>query len=407
MDRTLKKKDITEIPPEEDFETLLNQGMSDPMVFSPGDKVEAVITQITKEWTFIDLGGKSDGYISTNEFVDPEGELTIERGDMVNAYFLPSMKHRMLFTIRLTVETMETSHLEEVYNSGIPLEGRVEKEIKGGFAIKIGEDIHVFCPYSQMGIHRVEDTTQCVGQKLTFKIIEYGKGGRNVIVSRRAILEEERRELKNALRQSLKEGMTVSGNITSIETFGAFVDIGGLEGLIPISEISWGRVEDINSLLTVGQEIDVVAKELDWENDKFAFSLKETEADPWENVATKYPEGSFHKGIVARLAPFGAFVTLEPGVDGLLHISELGKEKRINHPREVLEEKQAIDIKISRVDERQRRLSLEMASKNQGVENIDYYKKHIAGGNKESSGAMGSLGDILRAQLDEKKGGGE
>ncbi|MDY6987109.1 MAG: 30S ribosomal protein S1 [Thermodesulfobacteriota bacterium] len=394
---------LNETAVEENFEELLNQGMGKPVHFNPGEKVEAVVTQITKEWIFIDVGGKSDGSIMINECLDDEGRLTIKEGDTINAYFLSSRHNDMLFTTRLSGDTAGNEHLGEAYRSGIPVEGRVEREIKGGFEVKIGGNTRAFCPYSQMGLYRVEDRGQYVGQHVTFKIIEFGKKGRNIVVSNRAILEAERQKQKDALRGSLKEGMTVSGEITSIRKFGAFVDIGGMEGLIPISEISWGHVEDINSALSVGQNVDVAIKKLDWEADKFSFSLKDILPNPWDDLGLKYPEGSMHTGKVSRLAPFGAFVTLEPGIDGLVHISELGRGKRINHPREVLADDQTIEVRIARVDEKQRRLSLALVSDDQDAEGIDYYKKHMGASAKKGSGSLGTLGDILRAKMDEKK----
>jgi small subunit ribosomal protein S1 len=396
------KDPLTETASEENFEELLNQSMVEPVHFNPGEKVEAVITQITREGVFIDVGGKSDGYVARNEFVDDKGNMTITEGDTIQAYFLSPRNNEMLFTTRLADDTTGTEHLEEAYHSGIPVEGLVEKEIKGGFAVKIAGNIRAFCPYSQIGLHRVEDAGLYIGQRLTFKIIEYGKGGRNIIISHRTVLEEERQKEKEALRGSLEEGMTVCGEVSSIRKFGAFVDIGGLEGLIPISEISWGRVEDINDLLSVGQKVEVAIKKLDWENDKFSFSLKEIQPNPWNSIGLKYPEGSKHKGKVTRLAPFGAFVSLEPGIDGLVHISELGKGKKINHPREVLEENQTIEVRIAGLDAKQKRLSLAMVSE-QDSEGRDYYQKHMAGSSKMSSGALGTLGDILRAKMDEKK----
>ncbi|MBE9551524.1 MAG: S1 RNA-binding domain-containing protein, partial [Proteobacteria bacterium] len=309
--------------------------------------------------------------------------------------------NEMLFTTRLTADTTK-EHLAEAYQNRIPIEGLVEKEIKGGFEVKIAGNIHAFCPYSQMGLSRVENADQYIGRHLTFNIIEYGEKGRNIIISNRTVLEEERRKQKAALRETLEEGMKVSGEITSIRKFGAFVDIGGIEGLIPISEISWGRVEDINSSLSAGQKVDVAIKKLDWENDKFSFSLKEILPDPWNNIALKYTEGSTHKGKVARLAPFGAFVTLEPGIDGLVHISELGKGKRISHPREVLEENQTIEVRIAGLDAEEKRLSLEMVLDEEDSEEIDSYKKHVAERGEKSSGSLGTLGDILRAKLDKK-----
>lgn len=387
---------------EENFEELLNQSVVKPVHLNPGEKVETIIIKITKEWVFIDLGGKSEGYIVIDEFIDDEGNLTIKEGDAINAFFLSFRNNEMLFTTRLTGGITGNKYLEEAYHNRIPVEGLVEQEIKGGFEVKIPGNTRAFCPYSQMGLNRVENTDQYLGQHLTFKIIEYGEKGRNIIISNRTVIEEERQKQKDDLRESLKEGMTVSGEITSIRKFGAFVDIGGIEGLIPVSEISWGRVEDIDTTLSVGQKVDVAIKKLDWENDKFSFSLKEILPDPWNDIGLKYPEGSTHKGKVARLVPFGAFVTLEPGIDGLVHISELGKHKRINHPREVLEENQTIQVKIVRADQEEKRLSLTTVSDEMDSDEIDSYKKYITATSKRSSGAFGTLGDILRAKMEKK-----
>ena len=393
---------FSEIESEDEFEELLNQSVVEPVRLNPGEKVEAVITKITREWVFIDLGGKFEGYIAIKEFTDDEGKITIKEEGTISAYFLSSGNNEMLFTTRLTSDGYGTEHLEEACHNRIPIEGVVEKEIKGGFTVKIPGNIHAFCPYSQMGLRRTEKSDQYIGRHLTFQIVEYSEKGRNIIVSNRIILEEERQKQKDALRGSLQEGMTVKGEITSIKKFGAFVDIGGLEGLIPISEISWGHVEDINSLLSVGQKVDVAIKKLDWENDKFSFSMKETLPDPWNNIRLKYPEGSSHKGTVGRLSPFGAFVTLEPGIDGLVHISELEKGKKINHPSEILEINQDIAVKIAEINEEGKRLSLSMASDEHDLDGIDYYKKHITKTNKGTQGSFGTLGDLLRAKMNKK-----
>lgn len=394
---------VFDADPEENFEELLNQSLKAPVRLSAGEKVRAVISNITKEWVFIDLGGKSEGYIPIDEFRDDQGNVTIKEGDTISAFFLSSKHNEMLFTTRLGRDSTGNEHLEDAYHNRIPLEGLVENEIKGGFEVKIAGNVKSFCPYSQMGLKRVENAAEYVGQQLTFKIIEYGEKGRKIVVSHRIVLEEEIQKQKDELRLSLKEGMTVRGEITSIRKFGAFVDIGGLEGLIPVSEISWGRVADVGSSLSVGQSVDVVIKKLDWANDKFSFSLKEILPDPWEEIELKFPEGSVHKGTVAALTAFGAFVTLEPGVDGLLHISELGKGKRINNPREVLSIGQSVEVKIGKIDKGQRRLSLNMVSDEDGTEDSNNYKAQLDQVNKKSSGSLGTLGDILRRQMDKKK----
>ena len=217
-----------EIEEEVDFEALLNESMVKPVRLNPGEKVEAVVTQVTGSWVFLDLGGKSEGSIAIDEFTDDDGNVTVKAGDTESAYFLSSKNHEMLFTTKLAGGTAMNAHLEEAYASGIPIEGFVEKEVKGGYEVKVAGSARAFCPYSQMGLRRTESSEEVVGQHVTFKIAEYGEKGRNIIVSNRAILEEERRQQKESLRETLKEGATVQGEITAIKKFGAFVDIGGI-----------------------------------------------------------------------------------------------------------------------------------------------------------------------------------
>ena len=398
-----KRNDEKHGASEESFEAMLEHSLAKPAYFTPGEKVSAVVTQITKEWVFVDVGGKSDGSIAATEFTDEQGHLTLKEGDTVHAYFLSARDRDLVFTTRLSGDTTGREYLEEAYRSGIPVEGRIEREMKGGFSVAIPGGMRAFCPYSHMGLRRIHDPEKYLENQLTFKIIAYGKQGRNIVVSHRAILEEERRKEMKALRSTLQEGMTIRGEITSIHDFGAFIDIGGIEGLVPISEISWGRTEDIESILSVGQSVDVAIKKLDWEKEKFSFSMKDVQPDPWRHIAERYPEGSKHTGKVARLVPFGAFITLEPGVDGLIHISDLGKGKRINHPKEVLEKNQTVEIKVNRVDEVARRLSLEMVSDSQESDDVADFQKRVKKQMRGSSRSLGSLGEILQAKMEEKK----
>ncbi len=393
----------TETEPEENFEEMLNQSMIESVYLNPGEKIETIITTITKEFVFIDIGAKSEGYILLSELTDEEENITVNVGDTIEAYFLSSKNNEKMFTTRLSGDTSGSEHLEEAFRNQIPLEGLIEKENKGGFEVKLGGKIRAFCPFSQMELHRIKKTDKYIGEKFIFKIIEYGEKGRNIVVSHRVILEEERQKQMDALKEILEEGAIVTGKITSIKEFGAFVDIGGIEGLIPISEIAWGRVEDINEALSVGQQVDVAIKKLDWGNNKFSFSLKDILPDPWNDIDLKYPEGTTHKGKVARLARFGAFITLEPGIDGLLHISELGKGKRINHPRQVLEDGQELEVNIGKLDKKEKRLSLKLVSKETETNDTNYYKKHMSN-NNASSGSLSTLGDLFKAQLEKKKG---
>ena len=293
------------------FAEMLDQNFEDKGRLVPGEKIKAVVFRITKEWIFIDLGRKSEGYISSSEFLNSEGNISMHEGDTVEAYFLSAKNNEMLFTVNLGGEAARL-HLEDAFENSIPVEGYVEKEIKGGFEIKISGNIRGFCPFSQSGLRRSDNNEEFLDQHISFKIIEYRENGRNIILSRRVILEEEREKRKEALKATLQEGMIVKGTVISITDFGAFVDIGGVEGLIPISEIGWARVTDIHEYLEVGQDVEVVILKLDWEAERFSFSLKGTLADPWDNVCEKYPEGSVITGNAVRLTKFGVFVTPEP-----------------------------------------------------------------------------------------------
>ncbi len=282
---------------------------------------------------------------------------------------------------------------------GIPVEGLVDKEIKGVFEIKIAGGLRGFCPFSQMGLQR-ENPKDLTGRHLDFRITQYGENGRNIVLSNRAVMEEERQRQREEQKGKLLEGARVRGEISSIHNFGAFVKIGSVDGLIPISEIGWNRTEDINEVLKVGQEVEVMALKLDWENDRLTFSLKRALPDPWDSLEKDFPPGSSHTGTVVRLTNFGAFVSLAAGVDGLLHISKLGAGKRIKHPHEAVAKDQVIEVKIDTIDKENKRISLSLAGSaqadDQGGEDYSQFLK-------TGSPAMGTLADLLKAKLQEKK----
>jgi small subunit ribosomal protein S1 len=403
---TYMDKDIKELPDaagEESFAELFEQSYRDKGRIEPGEKITAQVLKISGDWIFLNTGRKGEGVLDRKELLDAEGNLTVKEGDMISAWFLSSSNNEMRFTTKLGGAAGQ-SQLEDAWRSCIPVEGFVEKEVKGGFEVKVGGGMRAFCPYSQMSLRRTDNAETLVGRHLPFRVTEYGEKGRNIIVSRRAILEEERRQQREELRDTLREGMTVKGTVSSIRDFGAFVSIGSVEGLLPISEIAWGRVSDIREVLSVGQELDVVVKQIDWDNDKFSFSIRETLADPWDMVTQSCPEGSFHTGTVARLTAFGAFVTLAPGVDGLIHISRLGAGKRISHPREVLKEGERVEVKVESVDRENRRLSLVLAGPARAADEeeavLETFRSQAAA---EAGSSMGSLGDLMKAKQDKRK----
>jgi len=378
---------------------------------TPGQKVQAVVVDVSPDSIFLDVGGKSEGFVDRKELEDETGDVTVKTGDTLDVYFLSAARNEMLFTTKIGGGSTSRAHLEEAYRSSIPLEGFIKKEIKGGFEVTVAGNVRTFCPFSQMDIKRISEPEDYIGQHMLFKITEYKENGRNIILSRRIILEEEREEKRELLRETLQEGMTVKGTITSIQKFGAFVDIDGIEGLIPISEIGWSRIEDIREVLSEGQGVEVVIMKLDWEHERFSFSLKQALPDPWETISQRLPVGSSHSGTVVRLTKFGAFVNLAEGIDGLIHISKLGGGRRINHPKEVLEEGQTVEVKIEEADAEQKRLSLaligdEPEQDTDDAENTDayqkYMKKPVPSPGKQDS--ISTLGDILQAKLKEKEG---
>jgi small subunit ribosomal protein S1 len=374
----------------------------------PGQKIQATIVGINAETTFLDVGGKSEGVLNSSELKDGDGNYTREIGDVLDVYFLQAKSAEQLFTTSIGSGS-SNAHLEEAFRSGIPVEGFVKAEIKGGFEVTLGGNVRGFCPFSQMGLRRVEDASkEYLETHMKFQITRFEENGRNIVLSARALQEAERAELREKLQETLQEGQTIEGVVSSIRDFGAFVDIGGVDGLIPISEIGWSRVDKVEEYFTVGQKVQAVIKKLDWEKDRISLSYKETQADPWDEVVNKFPEGSTHMGIVARLAQFGAFVTLSPGVDGLIHISKLGGGRRINHPREVLEEGQNVDVTIDGIDLAEKRISLVPADyvspeAEQDKERTEY--KSFVTKEKKSKPAkeVGSLGALLKAKMAEKE----
>jgi len=390
---------------EKSFAELFNESGAVQGRFAPGERVEAVVVKITPEWVFIDIGGKNEGYLDIKEFLDADGKATITEGETVRAYFLYSKNNEKLFSTKIGKGDAGRAFLEDAAQSGMPVEGLVEKEVKGGFDVRIAGDVRAFCPFSQTGLFRVDAPADFVGQRLSFRIIEYAENGRNIIVSRRALLEEERAKNKEFLKKSLREGALVSGTVVSLQKYGAFVDIGGLQALLPISEIAWGHVDDIAEKLTVGQQIEAAILKIDWESDRISLSLRAILPDPWDRAEAEFPIGMTITGKVVRLTKFGAFVTLAPGVDGLVHISRLGRGKRITHPSEVLKEGQSLEVRVEKFEREAKRISLVPADEivesagDEKKEEPDDFRKYLV----KDSASFGSFGDLLQKKLNAKR----
>ncbi len=393
VDKPEPPEETPDTPEEENFAELLDRTFVAPARYEPGQKVVARVIKVTPEWIFLDLGRKGEGVLATKELADESGSVPVKEGDSLASYFVSADGSEMLFTTRVAGGA-----------GGIPVDGLVVKEIKGGFEVRLAGGARAFCPFSQMGASHAREAAEHVGKKIPFRVTQYSEKGRNIVVSNRVLMEEEEQRKREESMATLSEGMVVRGKITSLRDFGAFVDIGPIEGLLPVSEIGWERVEDIREVLSVGQEVEVAITRLDWANKRFSFSLKKTLADPWEDAAQRFPAGSTHVGKVARITAFGAFVSLGGGIDGLLHISRLGGGKKIKSPGEAVSLGQEIEVKVESVDTARHRVALALvgaeAPEGQEGEEEDY-RKYLE--KPSSPPSVGAFGEALRAKMDQKK----
>lgn len=359
----------TEAAPDsgEDFAAMLAEddarradGAPEP---KPGDKITGKVVQIGEEEVFVDYGGRGELPLSTAALKDDEGNLTVKEGDSVTA-FVTGKSGDLRLELKRKLSGKDPKPLQEALESGVPLAGRVTETNKGGFVVDLG-GWRAFCPISQIDDRYVEDPAVWVGRDLEFRVIEFSEGGRRLVVSRRAILAETRKEQAAETRKNLHVGVIMKGTVARLLPFGAFVDIGGVEGLVHVSEISHARVNHPGDALSEGQEVEV--KILDIQNlgrgkeERISLSMKALAGNPWDTIREKYNEGDWVEGVVVGLAPYGAFVELEPGLTGLVHISALSSD-RIDHPADVVQEGQQVSVRILEVDPARQRISLSITS---------------------------------------------
>jgi small subunit ribosomal protein S1 len=330
---------------------------------SPGQKVKAKVVSISGELVYIDLGGKSEGAVALAEFMDEHGVSRVHEGDKIEVFFVTVQDGVMKLTTLIGgYSALTLQSISDAYEAGVPVNGEVKREIKGGFEISVG-GVKGFCPFSHIDIKGGHEDNGYPGLTFPFKVLEYGEEGRKIVLSRRALLEQEIQAKIEKLKEGLAVGKDVAAKIKSIQSFGAFVDLGGIDGLIPVSEISWDRSVNPKDILFIGQDITAKVISLDWEKNRIALSLKAGQPDPWISAAEKYPVDSRISGTIVRLSPFGAFVRLEPGIDGLVHISNLGAGRRINHPKEIVQTGQLVEVYVLSVDQQNRKIALSMQPK--------------------------------------------
>ncbi len=346
---------------EEFAEMLAASDRAEPSEANPGDKLTGKIIQIDGPDAFIDCGLRNELPMSVQELKDADGEMKFQVGDEVTAYV---QKAQDGLKLTLAINLREAGHkaLTAAYAAGTPVKGKVGSTNKGGFSIDL-DGTRAFCPFSQIDVRRADDPDIFVGQTYQFKILELSEDGRNIVVSRRALLQADRESQANSTRESLTLGDTLEGEVTRLVPFGAFVDIGGIEGLVHISQISHQRVGDPSDVLKEGQTVQVKVLEIQnlgmGRSERISLSIKALATDPWPETAASMVPGQDVSGRVTRLVDFGVFVELQPGVEGLIHISELAN-RRVIHPREVLNEDEEINIRILDVDLDRRRISLSL-----------------------------------------------
>jgi len=305
--------------PDEDFASMFEASPQAKHV-AKGQTVEGTIVAIGPEVAFVNVGGKGEATIEVGELKDADGELEVAVGDRIQAVVV-STEGGLTLSRRLARGAASDKQLEDAYRAGLPVEGKIERDVKGGYEVRIGR-ARGFCPFSQIDIVRGTDPAQHVGRVYTFRIIEYKEGGRNLIVSRRALLEDEQRTSAVEIRKSIVAGAVLTGRVTSVREFGAFVDLGaGVQGLLHVSEMGWSRVSNTSEVVRPGEEITVKVLRVDDDTQKIALGLKQLSADPWSTVEATYEVGQVRTGRVTRLTEFGAFVELEPGIEGLAHVS--------------------------------------------------------------------------------------
>lgn len=340
--------------------------------FEEGQLVETKIVAIYGDNIFLDLNTKSEGILDSSEFIGDDGQLTVKAGDTISAYFISSDHGEMHFTTKLKGDKANTAVLEKAFEAKIPVEGSVEKEIKGGFEIKIG-DSRAFCPFSQMGYRQREEPSFFLGKTLTFLIQEFNREQHNIIVSNRAFIEEEENKKIEKLKKELKIGMLVSGTIVKLQSFGAFVEVQGIQALLPISEIKMGRVEDIEKELKIGQKVEAKILSLDLDHRRMSISNKALQKDPWDTVAKRYKVGEKYEGTISKIAGFGLFVNLEPGMDGLIFISKLPDAGDNTNLSKIYKPGDKMFVEIDEVDVKGRRIALSPTKSVEEEETISKY----------------------------------
>jgi small subunit ribosomal protein S1 len=370
--------------------------------FEEGDVVSGKVVRIDQDEVLVDIGYKSEGVIPMNELsirksVDPHDE--VELGEEVDALVLTKEDQdgRLLLSKKRARFEKAWRKIEAAAESGEPVEGTVIEVVKGGLIIDLG--VRGFLPASLVDIRRVQNLDEFLGTKIECKVIELNRSRNNVVLSRRAVLEEERKEVRQQILDRLQPGMVVEGAISNIVDFGAFVDLDGIDGLIHISELSWSHVNHPSEILSIGDVVPVKVLDIDRDRQRISLGLKQTQEDPWQRVIDTYRIGDELEGKVTKVVTFGAFVEIMDGVEGLVHISELAHH-HVENPREILEPGQDVRVKILEIDSERRRLSLSVKRVEEQLPHIRSAAEAGAAAAAEAGGGQ-EIGDVPDLGLSE------
>jgi len=384
--------------PEEDFAAMFEASERARRV-TKGQIIDGTVVAIGEESALVDVGGKSEATIAIAELKDDDGRVEVKVGDRIKAMVV-STAGELKLSRRLALGAATAAQLEDAFHSRLPVEGKVERAGKGGYEVRIARQ-RAFCPFSQIDVVRGTDPAQHEGHVYKFRIIEYKEGGRNIIVSRRALLEEEQQANAAEVRKSIVEGAVITGRVVSARDFGAFVDLGGgVQGLLHVSEMAWERVPDARQFVTIGDEITVKVLRVDADKQKISLGLKQLASDPWSRAADTYKPGQLRTGRITRVAEFGPFVELEPGIEGLIPLSESGVP-RDGDVKKAFRVGDELQVVLLDVDAAARRIRLSVTGVQQ-MREADEMREYTERTDGTSPEKLGSLADKLRDALNKR-----
>ncbi len=343
----------------ESFAALFEQRVESDFA-REGEIIAGTVVQVGRDSVVVDIGGKSEGVIPLREFADATGQITVKAGDKVDVYIESRENDDGLVTLsKEKADKMKVwDEISNACEADELIEGTISQRVKGGLSVTIRGGVKAFLPGSQVDLRPIRNLDKLIGQTYKFKVIKFNKKRGNIVLSRRVLLERERDEMKQKTLETLTEGMTVKGTIKNITEYGAFVDLGGIDGLLHITDMSWGRVNHPNEVFNVGDEVTVKVLKYNPETERVSLGLKQTQEDPWNHAEEAYPAGKKVRGKVMSITDYGAFVELEPGVEGLIHVSEMSWTKKVKHPSKLLDVAQDIECQVLEVDARAKRISL-------------------------------------------------